>query len=157
MQVKQLQASFEAAIVNKSGQDKIKITDAWHTANAQQIETLAASISALSKSNAGCIAARYGYLKNGAGTIQWTEAVEFLKQWCPPEYIARCAIGKALTLSAKGDTAFGRRTERIFSYTRLYRRGWWKLYLLNRLPARLRPALHDFYNRMAWRLARKGL
>ena len=73
------------------------------------------------------------------------------------EYIARCAIGKALTLSAKGDTAFGRRTERIFSYTRLYRRGWWKLYLLNRLPARLRPALHDFYNRMAWRLARKGL
>ena len=73
------------------------------------------------------------------------------------EYVARCAIGKALTLSAKGDTAFGRRTERIFSYTRLYRRGWWKLYLLNRMPARLRPALHDFYNRMAWRLARKGL
>lgn len=73
------------------------------------------------------------------------------------EYIARCAIGKALTLSAKGDTDFGRRTERIFSYTRLYRRGWRKLHLLNRLPARLRPAIHDFYNRMAWLLARKGL
>ncbi len=73
------------------------------------------------------------------------------------EYIARCAIGKALTLSAKGDTDFGRRTERIFSYTRLYRRGWRKLYLLNRIPPRLRPALHDFYNRMAWLLARKGL
>lgn len=29
------------------------------------------------------------------------------------EYIARCAIGKALTLSAKGDTAFGLRTERF--------------------------------------------
>ena len=72
------------------------------------------------------------------------------------EYIARCAIGKALTLSAKGDTAFGLRTERFFAYTRMYRRGWWKLRLLNRIPPRLRPVLHVFYNRMAWALARKG-
>lgn len=55
------------------------------------------------------------------------------------EYIARCAIGKALTLSAKGDTAFGLCTERFFAYTRMYRRGWWKLRLLNRIPPRLRP------------------
>lgn len=72
------------------------------------------------------------------------------------EYIARCAIGKALTLCAKGDTLFGRRTEKFFSYTKLYRRGWHKLWVLNRIPAPLRPALHDFYNRMAWRIARKG-
>ncbi len=72
------------------------------------------------------------------------------------EYIARCAIGKALTLTAKGDTAFGRRTERFFAYTTLYRRGWHKLRLLNRIPPRLRPAIHAFYNRMAWVLARKG-
>lgn len=72
------------------------------------------------------------------------------------EYIARCAIGKALTLSAKGDTAFGIRTEKAFAYTRLYRRGWWKLRTLNRIPPRLRPAIHGFYNRLAWTLARKG-
>ena len=73
------------------------------------------------------------------------------------EYLARCAIGKALTLSAKGDTEFGLRTERFFSYTTLYRRGWRKLRILNRIPKTFRPAIHDFYNRMAWLLARKGL
>ncbi len=72
------------------------------------------------------------------------------------EYIARCAISKALTLTSKGDSEFGRRTERRFSYTRLYRRGWRKLYILNRIPAPLRPAAHAFYNRMAWILARRG-
>lgn len=72
------------------------------------------------------------------------------------EYIARCAIGKALTLTAKGDTEFGRRTERFFSYTVMYRRGWRKLHILNRIPPRMRPYIHGFYNRMAWTLARKG-
>lgn len=72
------------------------------------------------------------------------------------EYIARCAIGKALTLCAKGDTEFGLRTERFFAYTTMYRRGWRKLHILNHIPARLRPAVHNFYNRMAWLLARKG-
>lgn len=72
------------------------------------------------------------------------------------EYIARCAIGKALTLSAKGDTEFGLRTERFFSYTKLYRRGWHKLHILNRIPPRMRPAVHTFYNRLAWAIARKG-
>lgn len=73
------------------------------------------------------------------------------------EYLARCAIGKALTLSAKGDTAFGLRTERFFAYTQLYRRGWHKLRILNRIPRSLRPAVHELYNRLAWTLARKGL
>jgi len=72
------------------------------------------------------------------------------------EYIARCAIGKAITLTSKGDTLFGRQTEDFFSYTRLYRRGWRRLRLLNRLPARLRPAFNNFYARMSWMLARKG-
>lgn len=72
------------------------------------------------------------------------------------EYIARCAIGKAITLSAKGDTEFGKRTERFFSYTTLYRRGWHKLRVLNRLPVFIRPAAHNFYNRMAWLIAKKG-
>lgn len=73
------------------------------------------------------------------------------------EFIAKCAIGKALTLTAKGDAEFGRRTVRDFGYTRHYRRGWWKLRLLLLLPRRLRAPLHNFYNRMAWRLAHKGL
>lgn len=72
------------------------------------------------------------------------------------EYIARCAIGKAITLTSKGDTAFGRRTEGFFSYTSLYRRGWRRLRFLNRLPVRLRPAFNNFYARMSWMLARKG-
>lgn len=72
------------------------------------------------------------------------------------EYVARCAIGKALTLAAKGDTDFGLRTERFFAYTKMYRRGWRKLYVLNRIPPALRPALHAFYNRMAWAIAKKG-
>lgn len=72
------------------------------------------------------------------------------------EYIARCAIGKALTLSSKGDTAFGRRTEKFFAYTTRYRRGWRKLWILNRIPSRLRPVIHAFYNHMAWVIAKKG-
>ncbi len=73
------------------------------------------------------------------------------------EFIAKCAIGKALTLTAKGDTEFGRRTLRDFGYTRHYRRGWWKLRLLLLVPRRWRGSIHAFYNRMAWRIAHKGL
>ena len=73
------------------------------------------------------------------------------------EFVAKCAIGKALTLTAKGDTEFGRRVVRNFGYTRHYRRGLVKLRLLLLLPRKLRPAIHNFYNRMAWRLAHKGL
>ena len=73
------------------------------------------------------------------------------------EFIAKCAIGKALTLTAKGDAEFGRRVVRNFGYTRHYRRGLTKLRLLLLVPRRLRPRVHAFYNRMAWRLAHKGL
>lgn len=73
------------------------------------------------------------------------------------EFIAKCAIGKALTLTAKGDSEFGERVVRNFGYTRHYRRGLRKLRGLLLAPRRLRPALHAFYNRMAWLLAHKGL
>lgn len=73
------------------------------------------------------------------------------------EFIAKCAIGKALTLTAKGDEEFGRRVVLNFGYTRHYRRGLTKLRLLLLLPRRWRPAIHAFYNRMAWLLAHKGL
>ncbi|MBO5661485.1 MAG: glycosyltransferase family 2 protein [Tidjanibacter sp.] len=73
------------------------------------------------------------------------------------EFVAKCAIGKALTLTAKGDEQFGRRVVRNFGYTRHYRRGLTKLRLLLALPRRLRLPLHNFYNRWAWRLAHKGL
>lgn len=73
------------------------------------------------------------------------------------EFIAKCAIGKALTLTAKGDTEFGRRVVRNFGYTKQYRRGLRKLKILLMLPRRWRGGIHAFYNRMAWRLAHKGL
>ena len=73
------------------------------------------------------------------------------------EYVARVALGKALTVSAKGGTDEARRAARFFVYTRRNRFALWKLRLLTMLPARWRPAVASFYNRMAWRLARKGM
>ena len=73
------------------------------------------------------------------------------------EYVARVALGKALTVSAKGGTAEARRAARFFAYTRRNRFALWKLRILNALPAAWRPAVVRFYNSMAWRLARKGL
>lgn len=73
------------------------------------------------------------------------------------EFVAKCAIGKALTLTAKGDEEFGRRVVRNFGYTRHYRRGLRKLRALLLVPRCLRGRVHAFYNRMAWRLAHKGL
>lgn len=75
---------------------------------------------------------------------------------CRNEYIARCAIGKGIILSSRGDTRFGLETERFFSYTRMYRRELRKLRILNRLPASLRPFAHNTYQRLAWLIARKG-
>lgn len=72
------------------------------------------------------------------------------------EYIARCAIGKAITISSKGDTAFGRRTADFFSYTQLCRRALWRLRILNSLPAALRPIVNNVYDFLARTLARKG-
>lgn len=73
------------------------------------------------------------------------------------EFIARSAIGKALVLASKGDDLLARRAEKIYSFTRQYRFGWYKLWVLNRLPATLRRPALNLYNRLAWLLARKGL
>lgn len=73
------------------------------------------------------------------------------------EFVAKCAIGKALTLTAKGDEEFGRRVVENFGYTEHYRRGLRKLKALLALPRRMRPWAHRTYNRLAWLLAHKGL
>lgn len=72
------------------------------------------------------------------------------------EFIARCAIGKAITLTVKGDTAFGRAAERNFGYTRLCRRALWRLRILDRLPRSWRSAVHRFYTSLAWAVVRRG-
>lgn len=73
------------------------------------------------------------------------------------EFIARAALGKALILSAKGDTDAAARAVHCFGYTKTYRRTLRKVRLLNRLPVRWRAPLLGLYNALAWRLARKGL
>lgn len=73
------------------------------------------------------------------------------------EFIARAALGKALILSAKGDTAQAARAARVFSYTKTYRRTLRKVRMLNALPVRWRAPLLNLYNALAWRIARKGL
>lgn len=73
------------------------------------------------------------------------------------EFIARAALGKALTQSVKGGTEEARRAARFFRWTRVYRRTLRKVQVLNCLPVRWRGPLLDLYNAAAWRLARKGL
>lgn len=73
------------------------------------------------------------------------------------EFIARAALGKALVLSAKGGTDDAARAIRAFSFTRTYRRTLRKVRVLNALPAAWRTPVLNFYNRLAWLLAKKGL
>lgn len=73
------------------------------------------------------------------------------------EFVARAALGKALILCAKGDTEAARRAIETFSYTKTYRRTLRKVQVLNRLPVHWRQPLLNFYNRMAWLIAKKGL
>lgn len=73
------------------------------------------------------------------------------------EYIARVALGKALTESAKGGTQAAARAVRFFSYTRLSRRALWKVRVLNSLPRFMRPCALRIYNWLAWRIAHKGV
>lgn len=85
---------------------------------------------------------------------------ELLREDAPEEereFIARAALGKALILSAKGDTDYARRAVRTFAYTRTYARTLRKVRVLNALPPVLRPTVLAFYNRMAWLIAKKGL
>ncbi len=71
------------------------------------------------------------------------------------EFVARAALGKALTVAARGGDA--RREEKIFGYNKHSRRLLWRLRILNRLPRSFRPMAHRLYDTLAWRLARKGL
>lgn len=73
------------------------------------------------------------------------------------EFLARAALGKALILSAKGDTTAAARAAEFFGYTRHYRRTLRKVQVLNCLPVMLRAPLLGLYNALAWLLARKGL
>ena len=73
------------------------------------------------------------------------------------EFIARAALGKALVLSAKGGTEEAARAVRTFSFTRTYRRTLRKVRVLNALPVAWRTPVLNFYNRLAWLLAQKGL
>lgn len=73
------------------------------------------------------------------------------------EYLARVELGKALTISAKGGTEVGRSAEKFYRYTRCNRRAWYKLWVLNRIPMPLRAWVFRQYNRLAWKLAKKGL
>ena len=73
------------------------------------------------------------------------------------EYIARVALGKALTESVKGGTQAATRAAKFFSYTRLSRRALLKVKVLNSLPRFMRPWLLAVYNWLAWKIAHKGL
>lgn len=73
------------------------------------------------------------------------------------EFIARAALGKALIISAKGGTDDAARAIRTFSFTRTYRRTLRKVRVLNALPVAWRTPVLNFYNRLAWLLAKKGL
>lgn len=73
------------------------------------------------------------------------------------EFIARCEIGRATTFSVRGCTAQAREVEHFYRYTRLNRRMWVRLWVLNRLPHSWRGTILNAYNALAWRLSRKGI
>ncbi len=73
------------------------------------------------------------------------------------EYIARIEIGLGILQSVGGYTVRALKTEKSCSYTRRYRFGWWKLYILNRLPAGWRGPLLEFYKKAVWLVSRKGV
>ncbi|MBO7199691.1 MAG: glycosyltransferase family 2 protein [Alistipes sp.] len=73
------------------------------------------------------------------------------------EYIARIAIGKAITQSVRGGTEDARHAAEIFSYTTRSRRQLRRLRILNALPKPLRPMVDGLYALLAWAISRKGL
>jgi hypothetical protein len=73
------------------------------------------------------------------------------------EYIARIAIGKAITQSVRGGTDDARKAIETFSFTRLSRRQLRRLKVLNALPSALRPAVDALYRAAAWTLRKRGL
>lgn len=73
------------------------------------------------------------------------------------EYIARIALGKAITQSVRGGTEDASRTAKIFAFTRRSRRQLRRLRVLNALPAFVRPMVDGIYRAMAWIIKRRGL
>lgn len=73
------------------------------------------------------------------------------------EYIARIAIGKAITQSVRGGTADARKAIERFAFTRRSRRQLRRLQLLNALPSSLRPTVDALYRAAAWALRKRGL
>lgn len=73
------------------------------------------------------------------------------------EYIARIALGKAITQSVRGGMEDARRTAKIFAFTRRSRRQLRRLRVLNALPVFIRSIVDGIYRAMAWIIKRKGL
>lgn len=73
------------------------------------------------------------------------------------EYIARIAIGKAITQSVRGGTDDARRVAEHFAFTRLSRRQLRRLRILNSLPVGLRSVVDGLYSFLAWSISRRGL
>ncbi len=71
------------------------------------------------------------------------------------EFIARCVIGKAITLCLKGDREFARHAAANYSYTRLHRLSLWRLRITRTLPVCLRHPFNRLYDRLAWLTKRK--
>ena len=73
------------------------------------------------------------------------------------EYIARIALGKAITQSVRGGTEDARHAAEVFAYTTRSRRQLCRLRILNALPKALRPMADGLYSLLAWTISRKGL
>lgn len=73
------------------------------------------------------------------------------------EFVARAALGKALIICTKGGTDEALRAVEFFRYTKVYRRTWRKVKWLCRVPKSWRPRVMQFYNFLAWKIAKKGL
>lgn len=72
------------------------------------------------------------------------------------EYIAWAEIGRATVYSVNGFTVYARDSERFFKYTKSYKRGWRRLWVLNRLLVGLRKPVNNLYKKLALQLAGKG-
>lgn len=73
------------------------------------------------------------------------------------EYIARIALGKAITQSVRGGSDDARKAASRYAFTRRSRRQLRRLRLLNALPKMLRPTVDSLYRAAAWTLKRRGL
>ncbi len=69
---------------------------------------------------------------------------------CRGEFIARCVLGKAVTLAVKGDKEFARHAERHYAYTRLHRRALWRLRIIRRTPTPLRGPINKLFQKIGW-------